>query len=150
MTIEDAALRFLIAGPRRGSSPARSAPAMSTDARPRHLLLCAGLLLAGGCSSTAPIPPDDGVLSGHLSMGPEGELFLPCGRERALRLQATPELVERLQLQYLTLVDEPYEEAFLQLRGSPMADAVWMAQILDFRPAADEDCRPVPPATSNR
>lgn len=117
-----------------------------------RLLLPACLALASGCSVTAPAPEQSGgIHRGHLSLGPGGELFLPCGGDEALQVRATPALSEHLQAQYLSLVGEPYEEAFIRLRGSrspapecagctPQAGTLQVEQILDFQAAAPGDC----------
>lgn len=109
------------------------------------LLLATALVLSGGCGSPAPPPEErDSLLSGHLSLGPDGESFLPCGAHDPLQLRTPAAMAERLRAQYLTLVGEPYEEAFLRLRGRTAPgdeQRLQVEQILDFRVASPDDCR---------
>jgi hypothetical protein len=118
---------------------------MTARAASRALLLATALVLGGGCGSPAPIPEErDSLLGGHLSLGPDSETFLPCGAHEPLQLHAPAAMAERLRAQYLTLVGEPYEEAFLRLRGRTAPgdeQRLQVAQILDFRVASPDDCR---------
>ena len=111
------------------------------------LLLVAALLLSTGCSGPAPTPQARGdVHRGHLSLGPDSDAFLPCGARRPLQVVADPVVGERLSAEYLALVGEPYEEAFLQARGRRLAsgdgagERLQVEQILDLRAAGPNDC----------
>lgn len=114
----------------------------------RRLLLAASLALAGGCSGPAPAPQAGATLQrGHLSLGPDGDAFLPCGTSQPLQVVAAPAIGERLLAEYLDLVGEPYEEAFLRLRGRQLAAAcadcpprLRVEQILDLKAASPNDC----------
>lgn len=114
----------------------------------RHLLFAPGLVLLVACSGPAPAPQTgDTQLRGHLALGPYGEAFLPCGASQPLQVVAAPALGERLHAEYLSLVGEPHEEAFLRLRGrresADCADCpprLRVEQILDLRAAAADDC----------
>lgn len=122
---------------------------MPTEARRPVLLLAAWLALAGGCSGIVPAPEvHDSFHRGHLSLGPDDEAFLPCGGNRPLQVVADTAVGERLHAQYLTLVDEPYEEAFLRLRGRHVdagcagcPQGLRVEQILDLQAATPGDCR---------
>lgn len=112
-----------------------------------RLVLLAGLALVAGCSGPAATPQArDGVHRGHLSLGPDSDAFLPCGASQPLRVVADPVVGQRLNAEYLTQVGEPYEEAFLRLRGRRLAsgdgagELLEIEQILDLRAADSDDC----------
>lgn len=144
----------------RGSSRARQCSRHAAPPAPRHgagRCAAAGLLtlaLLGGCSApgTPESAPASLELRGHLSLGPHSEAFVPCGSRQAMPIRAPAPLDERLQAQYLSLVDGPYEEAFIHLRGRTQAAApcagcstpaatLQIEQILDFQAAGSDDCR---------
>lgn len=114
----------------------------------RHLLLAPGLALLAACSGPAPAPEAGATLQrGHLSLGPDGEAFLPCGASQPLLVVAAPAVGERLHAEYLSLVGEPYEEAFLRLRGRREAadcpdcpPRLRVEQILELQAATPGDC----------
>lgn len=113
-----------------------------------RLLLLAGLALVAGCSGPASTSQArDGLHRGHLSLGPDSDAFLPCGASQPLQVVADPVVGERLNAEYLTLVGEPYEEAFLHLRGRRLAsgdgagERLQVEQILDLRVTDADDCR---------
>lgn len=112
-----------------------------------RLLLFAGLTLVAGCSGPASTSQArDGLHRGHLSLGPDSDAFLPCGANQPLQVVADPVVGERLNAEYLTLVGEPYEEAFLRLRGRRLTsgdsagERLEIEQILDLRAADSDDC----------
>jgi len=112
-----------------------------------RLLLFAGLTLVAGCSGSASTSQArDGLHRGHLSLGPASDAFLPCGANQPLQVVADPVVGERLNAEYLTLVGEPYEEAFLRLRGRRLTsgdsagERLEIEQILDLRAADSDDC----------
>lgn len=120
----------------------------------RLLPLALAALLLGGCATPdgAEAPPASVELRGHLILGPQERAFRPCNSADSLWLLAAPALDAQLQERYLSQVDEPYEEAYLHLRGqrgAPVdcsacaghAGSLRIEQLIELRSAESADCR---------
>lgn len=120
---------------------------------PTPYLLAGALLLAGcaGNSTTGDGSSSARRYQGYLVMAPEMHVFVPCNSDAPLWLVADEATGHRLEAQYASLVNEPYEEAFAVLHGTPgpqldcadcrdVPGSFRVSRILEYRRAESEDC----------
>ncbi len=107
------------------------------------LLECAGLSLAG-CTAA--------VTRGHLVLGPEVEVFRPCGAPEDLWLTGDHAIDEALHKAYERLASQPYEEIYVEVVGEigPQMDCGFcesysgsflVRRVIRLRRSSESDCR---------
>jgi hypothetical protein len=96
---------------------------------------------------------ESGVWEGFISMGHAGNTFRPCSSRETwwLKDQGFSNIIEGLERQYTAVIEKPYEQVYVKLRGEasrkgqygPLGSyqrVIYVTEVLDIRAKQPDDC----------